>query len=87
MPGCLRGAIQSSWDCIDKLSDMIGNDRFGGSDLLTPQFERLVRDRAYGINVVKINSLQFIYAGIDVSWHTDIDDEEGTIQALPQHRR
>ena len=66
---------------------MIGNDRFGRSDLLPAEFERLLRDRAYGIDVVKVNALQFIYVGIDVPWHGDVDDEERTIQALPQHRR
>jgi len=66
---------------------MIGNYRFGRSDLLPAEFERLFRDRANGIDVVKINALQFIHAGIDVPWHGDIDDEERTIQALPQHRR
>src|SRR5215471_7676511 len=66
---------------------MIGNDRFGRSDLLLSKCERLFCDRAYGIDVVKINTLQFIYAGLDVPWHGDVDDEERTIQALPQHRR
>src|SRR6266480_2179121 len=66
---------------------MIGNDRFGRSDLLPSECERLFRDRAYGIDVVKINALQFIYGGINVPWHGDIDDEERAIQALPQHRR
>src|SRR5262249_60519196 len=66
---------------------MIGNDRFGRSDLLPSECERLFRDRADGIDVVKINALQFIYARIDVPWPGDIDDEERTIQALPQHRR
>src|SRR5512132_126801 len=66
---------------------MIGNDRFGRSDLLPSECERLFRDRAYGIDVIKINAFQFIYAGINVPWHGDIDDEERTIQALPQHRR
>ena len=40
---------------------MIGNDRFGRSDLLPSECERLFRDRAYGIDVVKINAFQFIY--------------------------
>ena len=66
---------------------MIGNDRFGLSDLLPSECERLFRDRAYGIDVVKINAFQFIYAGIDVPWHSEIDDEERTIRAVPQHRR
>ena len=87
MLGRLRESIQSSRDRIEKFSDMIGNDRFGRSDLLLSECERLFRHGAYGIDVVKINAFQFIYAGIDVSWHGDIDDEERTIQALPQHRR
>src|SRR4029450_11421292 len=66
---------------------MIGNYRFGRRDLLPSECERLFRDRAYGIDVVKINAFQFIYGGINVPWHGDIDDEERTIHALPQHRR
>src|SRR6476620_6216243 len=86
MLGRLQETIQSSRDRVDKLSDMIGNDRFGRRDLLPSECERLFRDRAYKVDVVKINAFQFIYAGIDVPWHGDIDDKERTIQALPQHR-
>jgi hypothetical protein len=66
---------------------VIGNDRFSSCDLLSSQCERLFRDRAHGIDVVKINAFQLIYAGIDVPWHSDVDDKERPIQAFSQHRR
>src|SRR4029434_2170230 len=71
MLNSLLETIQPAGDRIDKLSDMISNDRFGRCDLPPSECERLFRDRAYGIDVVKINACQFIYAGIDVPGHGD----------------
>jgi hypothetical protein len=85
MLGHLRKTIQSSRNRIEKFCNMISDDRFGRSDLLAPKGERLLRDRTYGINVVEVHSFQFIHAGIDISWHSDIDDEEWAIHAFPQH--
>jgi len=42
---------------------MIGNDPFGRSDLLPSECERLFRDRAYGIDVVKINAFSSFTPG------------------------
>ena len=54
--------------------------------MLVPESERLLRDRSYRIDVVKINAIHFIDAGIDVARHCDIDDEKRAIHTLPQHR-
>src|SRR5262245_36256906 len=87
MLGHLRETTQPTRDRIEKVSDMIGNNGFGRSDLLPSEFKRLFRNRAYGIDVIEKNAFKFIYARIDVPWHGNIDDEERTIQALPHHRR
>src|SRR5882672_7481012 len=54
--------------------------------MLAPESERLLRDRSYRIDVVKINAIHFIDARIDVARHCDIDDEKRAIHTLPRHR-
>jgi len=80
----LRRPVQSSRDRIDKLRDMIGNDRFGRGYVLSAQFERLLRNRAYGIDVVKINAFQFIYAWVDVPRRADDPPAAATSELVPR---
>src|SRR6266704_1502677 len=64
---------------------MIGNDRFGRSDLLPSECERLFRDRAHGIDVVKINAFQFSYGGINVPWHGVSDAVDVSRMSISRH--
>src|SRR4029077_5668471 len=66
---------------------MLGNNHLRCGDLLAPKRERLLRDRSYRIDVVKINSCHLIYVRLHVARHGDVDDEKRTIQTLAEHRR
>src|SRR5947207_13540026 len=87
MLGFSSGVVQSSRKRIDKIRDMFCNDRFCCDNLLASKLERLLRNRSYRIDVVKINTFHFVYTRVDVTGNRDVDDKKRMIQAVAQQRR
>ena len=63
---------------------MFRDDFLAGGDLLTPQGERLLRDRLQRIDIVKKNAFHLVHIGRDVPRHRDINDEKRPIEPIAQ---
>src|SRR4030095_5104647 len=85
--GWLSGgaAIQFAKNRIGKIRHVFGNDRFRSGDLLPSEGKRLLSDRLQRIDVVKINAVQLIYAGIDIARDGDVYDKKRPVQTGVQH--